>query len=249
MWSTHHAPVQISLFAEDYARSRIDAGLKVAGAYRPRTETSARHLRVSGAKARGIAKDVFTARIETTVLGHHELSRKARQMQAEVTAALISQAAAKTVSLVRALVFAPLAAAVRRHALSAELNKLDDRLLADIGMHRGSIPSIARGAFPLPTNPIAEKALPLARTHVLEPVIVWLQRRKLASELNALDDRMLTDIGLVRDEIATLVKKAYPLRPAMAAVAASTTVHALPIADTPVTLATPANESARPLAA
>ncbi len=249
MWSTHSAPAQLSLFAEDYARSRLNAEYFVAKAHRLRAETLARHLRALGTAARGIARSVFTARIETTDFDHHDLIRKARQMQAETIAALIRQAATKTVSLVRASVITPLAVMVRRHALASELNKLDDRLLADIGMHRGDIPKIARDAFPMPSSRIAAEALRLVRAHVLTPVSVWMLRRRLASELNALDDRLLADIGLSRGDIAKRVKEAYPLRPDVSVVPPSTTVHPLPMAASPVPQATPANESERPLAA
>ena len=249
MWSTHHAPVQLSLFAEDFARSRMDAESIIAEAHRLRAETFSRHLRVLGAKVRGIANDVFTARIETTDLVHHDLARKARQMQAEVTAALIRQAVTKTVSFLGATVFAPLAVLVHRHALTVELNKLDDRLLADIGLHRGAIQNLAHDAVPMPSSRIASETSRFVETRVLAPVVVWLHRRSLASQLNALDDRLLADIGLLRADITKLVKEAFPLRPAMAAVPATTTVHPFPITDTAVPLATPANESERPLAA
>ena len=249
MWSTHYAPVQLSLFAEDYARSRTDAEFIIAKAVGLRADTFARALRVLAAKVRAAATDVLTARIEPTELGYHNVNRQARQMQAEVTADLIRQAVTKTVSILRSTVFAPLATLVRRHSLAIELNRLDDRLLADIGMHRGAIPGIARDAFPVPSSRVASEVSRFVETRVLAPVTVWLQRRSLATQLNALDDRLLADIGLLRADIAKLVREAFPLKPAMTVAPETTTVHAFPITDTSVPLATPANESERPLAA
>lgn len=40
--------------------------------------------------------------------------------------------------------------------------------------------------------------------------IIW-KRIKLHDDLNALDDRLLKDIGIVREEIPAYVEKSYPL--------------------------------------
>ena|GEM_PF-5253114 len=46
--------------------------------------------------------------------------------------------------------------------------------------------------------------------NVTYPLTVWLKRRKLFSELQRLDSRMLEDVGICRAEIDLLVEKSYP---------------------------------------
>jgi uncharacterized protein YjiS (DUF1127 family) len=41
--------------------------------------------------------------------------------------------------------------------------------------------------------------------HVVQPIVSWQQKRHTRSELMALDDRQLADIGLRRDEIDSAV--------------------------------------------
>ena len=83
-------------------------------------------------------------------------------------------------------------AAVRRRAARAELMKLDDRLLADIGLSRAQIDFAVGGAGLLEG---------LSEAVFLRPFVAWQRGRQAAKTLNALDDRQLADVGMLRAEI------------------------------------------------
>jgi uncharacterized protein YjiS (DUF1127 family) len=85
----------------------------------------------------------------------------------------------------------------RRAQLAFELGRLDDRMLADIGMKRFEVETVA------------DKASRNAVASLSELVGQYLstvgKRRELRRELNALDDRMLADIGISRADIPDVV--------------------------------------------
>lgn len=97
------------------------------------------------------------------------------------------------------LICAARRALARRRTL-AELNALDSRQLRDIGMERTDIGRIAvetsRSAHPYPATWISRLGTELKRAAA---------RRQSISQLNALDDRILQDIGIERAMITEMV--------------------------------------------
>jgi uncharacterized protein YjiS (DUF1127 family) len=92
----------------------------------------------------------------------------------------------------------------RRAALRRRLERLDDRMLADIGLQRWEIPTVADGmtARQAPTMLVALVDLVAA---IGRRVIAWQERRRAERELRSLDDRMLRDIGIFRADIPRVV--------------------------------------------
>ena len=91
-----------------------------------------------------------------------------------------------------------------RAAIVHRLDRLDDRILDDIGIARWEIPAVAdrvagRSAQRLSTA-VARMASALAGG-----LKVWMERRTATRELMALDDRMLRDIGISRSDIPEIV--------------------------------------------
>jgi uncharacterized protein YjiS (DUF1127 family) len=85
----------------------------------------------------------------------------------------------------------------RRSQLAFELGRLDERMLADIGMKRFEIETVACNASRAATPTLGELTSRSLAT-------AW-KRRQLRRELTALDDRMLTDIGISRADIPAVV--------------------------------------------
>jgi len=91
-------------------------------------------------------------------------------------------------------------------AIARELAALNDRELADIGLNRGDIPAVALQSVTVPAQPRLIVAFgELAYDLLVAPVALWNKRRVAFSALNALDNRMLADIGVTRAEIADVV--------------------------------------------
>jgi uncharacterized protein YjiS (DUF1127 family) len=103
---------------------------------------------------------------------------------------------------------------LRRRAAIRELELLDDRMLADIGLVRGKIreaveraateapPAETRGDIAGAALSTLHKWLSVHRVAGLFALArLWLRRRATIRELEALDDHMLADIGLLRSEI------------------------------------------------
>jgi uncharacterized protein YjiS (DUF1127 family) len=86
----------------------------------------------------------------------------------------------------------------RRAQLAFELERLDDRMLADIGMKRFQVESVADKA--------SRNAVPSLGELVGQYLSTVGKRRELRRELNALDDRMLADIGISRADIPEVVE-------------------------------------------
>ena len=95
---------------------------------------------------------------------------------------------------------------LKQAAIERELARLDTRMLDDLGLARGEIRAVARRAVALPGEGtlFAEFSRMLTNT-VVRPVVNWARRRAVYSELMAMDDRMLSDIGIARYEIAEYV--------------------------------------------
>lgn len=112
---------------------------------------------------------------------------------------------------------------LKRTAIETELARLDSRMLSDIGLTRGEIGSVARAAVEQPTEGslFAEFSRMLVNL-VIRPVVEWNRRRHVYDTLMSMDERMLSDIGLARYEVAEYVRKlsqkaAQPLPETLAA--------------------------------
>lgn len=92
-------------------------------------------------------------------------------------------------------------------AIARELSALDDRELSDIGLGRGDIMAVAQASV-MKTGELSLAAAFGEMLHdlLVAPVALWNKRRAAFGALNALDDRMLSDIGVARAEIGTVVK-------------------------------------------
>ncbi len=119
---------------------------------------------------------------------------------------------------------------LRRRAAIRELEALDDHRLADIGLVRGNIrEAVERAAAEAPPvkgfGDLAGAGLAaLWRWIPVRPVAGLfglvqrrLQRRATIRELEALDDRMLADIGLLRRDIPGALDRQVAARNAVAA--------------------------------
>lgn len=105
--------------------------------------------------------------------------------------------------------------AFQRRTAIRELDALDDRLLADIGLVRGDIPQVVDEMLPATGTSAGSPAL-AAVTRLAQGLAAVastlkitvrrrLQRRATVRQLEALSDRMLADIGLVRGDIPGFV--------------------------------------------
>ena len=96
---------------------------------------------------------------------------------------------------------------LERTSIARELSALNDRELADIGLSRGDITAVAERSVTAPKAPGLVVAFgEMVHDLVIAPVALWNKRRAAYSALNALDNRMLADIGVARAEIADVVK-------------------------------------------
>ncbi|HVY98950.1 MAG TPA: DUF1127 domain-containing protein [Dongiaceae bacterium] len=107
---------------------------------------------------------------------------------------------------------AVLASAARKHfkqaAIERELSRLDNRMLADLGLSRAEIGKVATQAVATPgEGTLFAEFSRLLVNLVVRPVVAWARRREVYNELMAMDDRTLADIGLARYEIADYVKR------------------------------------------
>jgi uncharacterized protein YjiS (DUF1127 family) len=95
-------------------------------------------------------------------------------------------------------------ATLERASVARELSALSDRELSDIGLARADIPAVVDS-----TNPQVGIVAAFGRmVHdlVVAPAVLWNKRRIAYGSLNALDNRMLADIGIARAEIGDVVK-------------------------------------------
>lgn len=106
----------------------------------------------------------------------------------------------------------PAKLAMRRRETIAQLQGLDDRLLADIGLERGMLDQVADTVVAHEADARAKPAGPLAALRH------WYQRQATIRELRALDDRMLADIGIERGDIVATVERQTRSKTVLAAV-------------------------------
>jgi uncharacterized protein YjiS (DUF1127 family) len=102
--------------------------------------------------------------------------------------------------MVRHRVVLPLRQRIEMRRAMAQLQRLNDRSLRDIGIERGQIELVVEGmktATPRPPRPEVGPFAALRR---------WNFRRRTINRLASLDDRLLDDIGLVRANIPEFVR-------------------------------------------
>jgi uncharacterized protein YjiS (DUF1127 family) len=95
-------------------------------------------------------------------------------------------------------------ATLERTSVGRQLSALSDRELADIGLHRGDIPAVVDATAP--QIGVVAAFGRMLHDLLVAPSVLWNKRRVAHSALNALDNRMLADIGLARAEIGDVVK-------------------------------------------
>jgi uncharacterized protein YjiS (DUF1127 family) len=93
---------------------------------------------------------------------------------------------------------------LRQRAISDRLERLDDRLLEDIGIQRFQIDAVAETVSSRQA-PGVGVALGHLSTALVKSVAAWSERRTAYRELSALDDRMLSDIGITRADIPAVI--------------------------------------------
>ena len=98
-----------------------------------------------------------------------------------------------------------------------DLSRLSERMLADIGLTSGDVEGVAM----LTANQTVRLERPLAGEIgsflydvALRPVVRAVRKRQAYAALTALDDRMLNDIGLEREQIPAFVQALSGDRPA-----------------------------------
>lgn len=96
----------------------------------------------------------------------------------------------------------------KRTAIERELSRLDTRMLEDLGLARSEIGYVALMAVQAPGegSVFAEFSRMLFNL-VVRPVVEWNNRREIYDTLMAMDNRMLSDIGMSRYDIAEYVRK------------------------------------------
>jgi uncharacterized protein YjiS (DUF1127 family) len=143
--------------------------------------------------------------------GAAHVVQNAQRLQSKAFGELLASGAAAVaswtglaglVSFLDEAILRELRGALRRRAAASQLKRLDDHLLRDIGLDRGTVETFVETLSTDQIEPV-RKARPKNRgfRH-------WLQRRQAIRELEALDDRQLTDIGIVRGAIPMAVDEA-----------------------------------------
>lgn len=100
----------------------------------------------------------------------------------------------------------PVVAWNRRRAVESTLMSMDDRMLSDIGLTRHEAAEYVRNLGREAADPLPE-TLAAMEQDVTAPIRMWNRARETARQLNALTDRQLLDIGIVRGDIADLAQK------------------------------------------
>ena len=91
---------------------------------------------------------------------------EARRMQSEVFGRMVRMAGARVAGVLRAGLMAPVVRWIHRRRAINELEQLDDRMLADIGITRWEIPMVVAGTLVRPTpqsRPAAIRPLEIGR--------------------------------------------------------------------------------------
>jgi uncharacterized protein YjiS (DUF1127 family) len=149
--------------------------------------------------------------------GSEHVIQKARSLQSEAAAEMANRVLLWTgLSEAGAWLYdsvvCPAAEAMQRRRTVMQLQRLDDHLLRDIGLERGLIESFGESLSARTVAPRRAVDGPIARCRR------WALRRRTVRELEALSDRELADIGVVRGQIEQIAERAVaPLRSAPAA--------------------------------
>jgi uncharacterized protein YjiS (DUF1127 family) len=95
----------------------------------------------------------------------------------------------------------------KRAAIERELARLDNRMLADLGLSRSEIGTVAEQAVEVPgEGSLFQEFSRLVVNLVVRPVVQWNRRREIYDQLMSMDDRMLADIGMTRYDAAEYVR-------------------------------------------
>ncbi|HTO67065.1 MAG TPA: DUF1127 domain-containing protein [Bradyrhizobium sp.] len=97
----------------------------------------------------------------------------------------------------------------RKHQVMQEFAALNERMLSDIGLDRGDTERVAEltaQAYAPVDGTLFHEIESFLRDLLVRPLVRFARRRRAYQNLMALDDRMLNDIGLTRDEIPAVVK-------------------------------------------
>ena len=89
-------------------------------------------------------------------------------------------------------------AAANRQVMS-HLRQMDDRMLRDIGIERGTLYGLSSDL------PRAAPAETVEKTGVFARIVAFFRRRDTLQQLRSLDDRILEDIGLNRATLADAI--------------------------------------------
>jgi uncharacterized protein YjiS (DUF1127 family) len=141
-----------------------------------------------------------------------------RYTEFEVAALQRAKAAATRTSTLRLIAMlgkslvADLQRAARGAAVRRELGVLDARTLADIGVESWEIEAIAAEVAGIGRESVPTTGRILAELLWRRPR-AWAAKRKAYGELMALDDRLLSDIGVARGDIGRVVYGAAQAEP------------------------------------
>lgn len=105
----------------------------------------------------------------------------------------------------------------RARTIENELFELDERMLSDIGVVRGEIRSVARKwAVAESKKDRAARSVAKASSvsifaklgeSIVDAYRAWDRRQQIENELYALNDHMLTDIGIRRNQISAIARE------------------------------------------
>ena len=104
-----------------------------------------------------------------------------------------------TLGLVVSLMFRPIMDTLQRRRTAAQLRRLSPHMLADIGIIPGDIDRV------IERTEVTGRAPEAGPRTVGAALSIWRQQSKAIRELQALDDRTLTDIGVARGKIPEMV--------------------------------------------
>lgn len=132
----------------------------------------------------------------------------ARQLRAEATTALLTEAGRAAARALRRLQ-AWLARWRERRRTYDALMRCSDRVLADIGIEREQIPSIARGIDPSrrrSAGDAASRRWATVRARLAAARAPRRERRRVYRELMAYQDRELDELGVRRADLAAIAR-------------------------------------------
>jgi uncharacterized protein YjiS (DUF1127 family) len=96
----------------------------------------------------------------------------------------------------------------KRAAIERELFRLDNRMLEDLGLTRDDVAQVAAQAVAEPGHgSLFAEFSRLVVNLVVRPLVEWNRRREVYDTLMAMDERMLSDIGMTRYEAAEYVRR------------------------------------------